>query len=87
MGNANKDEPLAKLDIDMDLETFWEDVIREYQIEMLDIRKEHILNHSKLPEIHRDPFDRMLISQAQMESMTLVTKDHNIAKYNINTAW
>ena len=38
-----------------------------------------------LPLIHRDPFDRMLIAQAQAEGMTLVTDDSQIARYNVAT--
>ncbi len=38
----------------------------------------------KLPIIHRDPFDRMLIAQTISNKLTLVTKDADICKYNIN---
>lgn len=44
-------------------------------------------NHAKvaanLPRHHEDPFDRMLLAQAQIEKMTLVTKDTRLAKYQI----
>lgn len=44
--------------------------------------------HSKgvrdLPFIHRDPFDRLLIAQAQIENLTLLTVDENIKKYKID---
>ena len=36
---------------------------------------------SQLPQIHRDPFDRILIAQAQVEAMTLVTADRIVARY------
>lgn len=55
---------LGKLDVDVEIEEFWADVLRTYRIERLDIKSEHILNHRNLPSIHRDPFDRMLVSQA-----------------------
>ena len=35
----------------------------------------------------RDPFDRLLIAAAQCEGMTIVTKDENIAKYDVQTVW
>lgn len=38
-----------------------------------------------LPDIHKDPFDRMLIAQAQAEGLVLVTHDSNIKKYGIRT--
>lgn len=37
----------------------------------------------KLPDIHRDPFDRMLIAQAQAEGLILITVDEDIAKYQV----
>lgn len=40
-----------------------------------------------LPDIHRDPFDRMLIAQAQVEGLTVVTADSFIPKYPVETLW
>jgi len=37
--------------------------------------------------IHRDPFDRILIAQAIVEKMTIITKDDNIQKYRAKTNW
>lgn len=41
----------------------------------------------RLPPIHRDPFDRMLICQAIMGGMTLLTPDQDIRRYPVATAW
>jgi PIN domain nuclease of toxin-antitoxin system len=49
----------------------------------LPITIRHALAVGKLPKIHRDPFDRMLIAQAKVEGLTLVTRDENIRKYKI----
>jgi len=44
-------------------------------------------NHvKKLPLLHTDPFDRLLIAQAQMENLTLLTVDNNIKKYKIKVS-
>lgn len=40
-----------------------------------------------LPSLHRDPFDRMLIAQAQLDSAVLVTRDALIRQYPIATLW
>jgi PIN domain nuclease of toxin-antitoxin system len=40
-----------------------------------------------LPRHHSDPFDRMLIAQALMEHLTLVTHDHRFAPYGIDVVW
>ena len=40
-----------------------------------------------LPFIHRDPFDRLLISEAISKNLTIITKDNNIKKYNVKILW
>lgn len=40
-----------------------------------------------LPSIHKDPFDRIIISQAMADRMTIVTKDSIIPKYDVDVAW
>lgn len=45
----------------------------------------HALAVSKLPRIHDDPFDRMLVAQAQIEGLTLVTSDKHIVKYDVRS--
>lgn len=42
---------------------------------------------SALPSIHRDPFDRMLISQAMEDGIPLVTRDEMVARYPLQTIW
>jgi len=49
----------------------------------LPIELEHVLHVHDLPEIHRDPFDRLLVSQAKLESMVILTADPIFKKYNI----
>ena len=45
----------------------------------------HALAAGRLPNHHQDPFDRMLVAQAMAEGLTLVTRDENIAKYDVAT--
>ena len=47
----------------------------------LEIRSEHALAVGSLPLIHKDPFDRILIAQAQVENVTLLTTDNKVAGY------
>lgn len=47
----------------------------------------HALAVAELPEHHRDPFDRLLIAQAQHESMTLVTRDRKLEPYGVPILW
>jgi PIN domain nuclease of toxin-antitoxin system len=49
----------------------------------LTIRVEHAVAAGELPPIHGDPFDRMLVAQAQIEGLTVVTRDAEIAQYDV----
>lgn len=49
----------------------------------LPIRAEHAARAGALPAIHSDPFDRMLIAQAQSERLTLVTADRRFIEYDV----
>ncbi len=48
---------------------------------VLPITPAHVAYLGKLPEIHRDPFDRILLCQSAVEELTLVTRDANIMRY------
>ena len=60
---------------------------KEADIFILQIEAKHLDYVKKLPDIHKDPFDRLIISQAVTEAMTLVTKDTTISKYDVKTLW
>jgi PIN domain nuclease of toxin-antitoxin system len=49
----------------------------------LDITTEHALAVGHLPPHHKDPFDRLLIAQAQIEKLTLVTREIRIKQYAV----
>jgi PIN domain nuclease of toxin-antitoxin system len=49
----------------------------------LPIASQHAVEAGRLPPIHRDPFDRMLIAQAGCAGLTLVTRDADIQKYDV----
>ena len=72
---------LGKLRFDADLGT----VLDEVGFDALSIRFEHARVAGELPGVHRDPFDRMLVAQAQIEALTLVTRDAVFARYEVAT--
>nr|WP_211354264.1 hypothetical protein [Stackebrandtia albiflava] len=47
------------------------------------MRHRHTITADRLPAIHRDPFDRLLIAQAQCEKLTLVSADGHVPKYDV----
>jgi PIN domain nuclease of toxin-antitoxin system len=53
----------------------------------LKLREEDVFQMAKLPAIHKDPFDRMLICQAIARGLTIVTPDPDIARYPIPVIW
>ncbi|MFD8992470.1 type II toxin-antitoxin system VapC family toxin [Streptomyces goshikiensis] len=56
---------------------------RDTQFQALPIVSEHGARAGQLPPHHRDPFDRMLVAQAQTEGLTLVTRDKFIPLYDV----
>lgn len=57
--------------------------VRDSGFVPLPIGARHAIAAGRLPAIHRDPFDRMLVAQAQCENLTLVTRDQNCRRYDV----
>ncbi|MBM3548416.1 MAG: type II toxin-antitoxin system VapC family toxin [Alphaproteobacteria bacterium] len=64
-----------------------EEGIRESHFEILPIDLKHTDAVAALPFHHRDPFDRMLIAQCQVEKLTLVTADRRLQPYDVPFLW
>lgn len=56
---------------------------QENNLQLLPVRLAHIYALASLPYYHRDPFDRLLIAQANIEDMSFVSVDDNIADYPV----
>ena len=56
-------------------------------IGLISVTAEHATHAAALPVHHRDPFDRMLVAQAQLESRVLVSKDEQVRRYGVAVAW
>ena len=61
----------------------FEDALRASRFQELPITVAHALAAGRLPRYHEDPFDRMLVAQAQAESLTLMTRDVRMKEYGI----
>ena len=59
------------------------EIIQASAIGFLPISVEHALHVATLPGHHGDPFDRMLVAQAQVEGLTVLTMDRNITRYDV----
>lgn len=63
------------------------DTLKQRGFSELHMSSRHGLNAGALPAHHGDPFDRMLVAQAQSEHLTLVTNDARIAAYDVPLLW
>ena len=72
-------QALGKLKIPVN----FRNVLNGQGFELLDITVEHAYAVGKLPPYHRDLFDRILVAQAKVEKMTLVSRDNRIKKYKV----
>ena len=69
----------------------WPDVLKDELhrngISWMSILPGHCERSATLPFLHRDPFDRLMIAQAIVESAAILTSDDHIRRYEINTIW
>ncbi len=78
---------LDKLHLGMSPETFFADFIRGRLLALIPIELPHLLAYHALPLVHRDPFDRLLIAQAQVLGVPIVTADGAFSGYDVETIW
>jgi PIN domain nuclease of toxin-antitoxin system len=61
----------------------WAQALERESFRRLPVTWEHALKVGALPDLHRDPFDRLLLAQALAENLTLVTSDDTLLRYNV----
>ena len=64
-----------------------QDAAARAAVPILAIGGEHASVAAHLPPHHRDPFDRMLVAQAQVERLVLVSKDDAVRRYGVPVSW
>ena len=78
---------LGKLRIPGDAATYVENRAARDRIEILPIQLRHAVAVESLPLHHRDPFDRMLVVQSQIEKLPILTADPAIRNYAVDSIW
>ena len=78
---------LGKLALPDQPETFIARQCEQHFIDILPLDYRAVLQLARLPNPHRDPFDRMLVCQALEQGLTILTPDHCIAQYPVATIW
>ena len=72
---------------DMSGVTVFIDKLRENGVEIVGITTEEVKIVENLPFIHKDPFDRIIISTAKRHGLTLISADENVKKYDVACVW
>jgi PIN domain nuclease of toxin-antitoxin system len=78
---------LRKIDLKPGLSQWLLSAMGELKFTALHISFGHVMAVEGLPMHHRDPFDRLLIAQAQTERLTLVTRDRQFEPYGVPVIW
>jgi PIN domain nuclease of toxin-antitoxin system len=76
---------LGKLKLPERPEMFFPDRVRRAEYRHLPIDLSHVTRVHSLPRIHGDPFDRLLVSQAKIEGLTIISEDSVFKQYGVNT--
>ncbi|WP_414589967.1 type II toxin-antitoxin system VapC family toxin [Scytonema sp. PCC 10023] len=78
---------LGKLKLPEPPETYIPSRLTMNRLEGLPIQMVHALQVTNLPDLHRDPFDRIIIAQSQVEKTPIVTVDSQITQYPVDVIW
>jgi PIN domain nuclease of toxin-antitoxin system len=78
---------LGRITLPIPIDGFLSEQLRRNGIGTLPIEMHHALGVHALPLLHRDPFDRLLVTQAQLEKLRILTSDPQIAQYDVETLW
>jgi len=77
----------GKLELDRPLERLYAELVTEQGVNLLPISHDHCARVADLPLHHRDPFDRMLVVQAQHARIPLLTADPKLGAYEVQLLW
>ena len=70
-----------------DLESFVAEQLASNGFKVLPVNLQHALRTYRLPDHHKDPFDRLLVAQALVEDLALISADRRLAEYPIRVLW
>ncbi|HFD40922.1 MAG TPA: type II toxin-antitoxin system VapC family toxin [Anaerolineae bacterium] len=78
---------LGKLKLNLPLAELVESQRQTNNIQVLPVTLEHVLALQSLPTYHKDPFDRLLIAQANVEGAILLSSDSTMTRYPVKILW
>lgn len=78
---------LGKLKLNVPLEELVESQRQANGVQVLPVQLDHVLALNALPALHKDPFDRLLIAQGQIEDANIVSRDKIFGGYPVKVLW
>jgi PIN domain nuclease of toxin-antitoxin system len=78
---------LDRIELPDDPQRFIPEAMQLLHVEPIPISFSTAISVAALPLIHRDPFDRIIIAEAEKEKMTVITKDAKFAEYGVQSLW
>ena len=70
-----------------DVHAWKNEILNNTNIQFIEPSVSELIDSTLLPDYHKDPFDRLLISQANQNNLLIVTKDKEFHKYQVETFW
>jgi PIN domain nuclease of toxin-antitoxin system len=80
-------QTIGKLPLPSEAAVFVPEQRAAHRIAALEISEDDALHQARLPWLHRDPFDRLLVSQAIVRGLTIATPDPLVRQYGCRTIW
>lgn len=77
----------GKLDLDVPVVPYIQGLREAMSLELLTVTLEHALHVATLPRHHNDPFDRLLVAQAIVERLPIISGDASIHRYGVEVIW
>ena len=78
---------MGKLDLPVPFDEFVDTTIHSYSLRLLNIQIPHLRRVARMPLLHRDPFDRLIIAQSQVENIPVITSDATFDRYPVQRVW
>ena len=78
---------LGRVSLPIPIDRFLSEQLQRNGIGILPIEMSHALRVHALPLLHRDPFDRLLVAQALLEKLRILTSDRQVAQYDVEALW
>jgi PIN domain nuclease of toxin-antitoxin system len=77
----------GRLNLRLPLSRLIDEQLQNAGLEILPVKAQHVYELQNLPDVHRDPFDRIMIAQAIVEKMSFMSKDSVLGGYPVQQVW